>query len=174
MVSNRKFIVLFLVLICMVLICVNISTAKLYKWVDENGVTHFSNTAPPQDENDVQAQGEVKNSGSGNSYSPGIDHVINSYRRDNLQHDLDKAQRIREHQRSKSGGGSGGMADYYKGRLEDAKAEVELRREKLTSVERESYSDYQSHNERVRYYKGRLKDAELDVERYKRKYENSK
>jgi hypothetical protein len=34
--------------------------AEIYQWVDENGVTRFSNTNPPQDHNKLKSQKEIK------------------------------------------------------------------------------------------------------------------
>ena len=34
--------------------------AEIYQWVDENGVTRFSNTNPPQDHKDIKTQKELK------------------------------------------------------------------------------------------------------------------
>lgn len=64
----RRYIRLLLLLI-LVLVTINTSAA-LYKWVDENGLTHYSDQAPKQD---AFENIEVKILSGGNSYSGSVD-----------------------------------------------------------------------------------------------------
>lgn len=140
-------------------------SAKLYKWVDENGVAHYSNTAPPQSA-EVETQAEAKGDASPGSHS--LDNVLDSYRKDQIGHDERPAKR------SQPSGKSDSMADYYANRIKQEKATVEDREADLDAVKRESYSNAQDHKEKVRYYKSRLEKARLELERVKAEYQKAK
>jgi len=109
------------------------SEAKLYKWVDENGVTHFSNTAPPQGEVDVQSRGEVKGSGPVNNRSTGIDHVINSYKQDELR---DRNHEIKERFRDRIKSSNQSQIELYKKWVERDKITLKQCQDDLRRVER--------------------------------------
>ena len=99
----RTYIVFLAIYVCLI----GIANAKLYKWVDENGVTHYSNTAPPQSaqvETSAEAQGETSSS------SPqSMDSVIRSYKMDALEHDREKT---RQRSKKPSGKSEKMMADH--------------------------------------------------------------
>jgi len=161
-----------LLLVCVALIFNSgVVDAKLYKWVDENGVTHFSNTAPPQDETEVHTKGEVKSSGPDPSHSPGIEKVLKSYKQDQLR---DKADDIEKRKNRRQKSSSSSMAGYYEKQLKKEKIELESRKQKLKDVQRESYSDQQAHREKVRYYEDRVRRSELEIERYQLKLDDAR
>ena len=143
------------------------SNAKLYKWVDENGVTHFSNVAPSE-EHQVETNEEAQ--GNPESGSQGLDNVLKSYKEDESKH----AIKEREKRTFKKSGKSEGMADYYADRIKDEEARVRDREADLEIVKKESYSDAKKHKDRVRYYERRLEKARVDLESVKAKYKKAK
>lgn len=158
--------------ICMMVVACWVCTAsaELYKWVDEDGVTHFSNVAPPMDEQ-VQTKNEVKGATPVNTSSPGIDHVINSYKRDALQHEIDETKKRLRHGTSNK---NSSRFDLYEGWIKQDKETIRIRREELKDVQRESYSDSHKHKAKIRYYENRVKDAEFELEKDQRRLERAK
>lgn len=145
-------------------------SADLYKWVDENGVTHFSNVAPPTDQQ-AQTKVEVKGAAPINRSSPGIDRVINSYKRDALQYEIEETKkRLRRGPLNKNSS----RLDLYERWIKRDKETIRIRREELKDVKRESYRDSKEHKIKVRYYENRVKDAELELEEDRRRLERAK
>ena len=143
--------------------------AKLYKWVDENGVAHYSNVAPPADQ-EVQTNEEAQGSAPVKSGSSGMDQLLDSYEREARRQEIEKPRNTRKNKPNKNED----LADYFKNRIEEEKEELRVRREELNDVERESYSDGRQHKKRVRNYKSRVKKAELELVRVKGEYKKAK
>ena len=154
-----------IILMLLVFFCAPTASAKLYKWVDENGVTHYSNVAP-SDEHQVETNEEAKGSDSPGSHS--LDNVIDSYKRDGVGQDQSPSKR------SQPSGKSDRMADFYANRIKQEEATVKQREADLKAVKKESYSDAQSHKEKVRYYESRLERARIELERVKSEYKKAK
>ena len=161
----KPIVIIFLLMICSVCIV----NAKLYKWVDENGVTHYSNTVPPNTEQ-VETKAELKNDSTDYHSNNDLNKVINSYKMDNLRQDQDK----KKNYKYKSSTKNEEMADYYEHRIKEEEENVNQYREDLRIVERESYSDSRRHNERVRTYESRFNRAKMELERVKTKYRKAK
>jgi len=153
------------VVACLVLIC-SIAYAKLYKWVDENGVTHYSNTAPPQS-SEVETKEEVKGHHSPATGSQDLDDVLDSYREDRLDHAIEK-------RRGRSSGPSGKsdrLANYYEARLKKQEIRISDIETDLNEAKRESYSDSDRHKKKVRRYESRLEKAKIELDRLKAEYQ---
>lgn len=161
-----KTLIVFLFFLCLP----GLTEAKLYKWVDENGVTHFSNTAPPQDTT-VHTRDEVKGAASAINNSGGLDQVLHDYKKDSLQNDIDEFEK---RSKTRSGSQNNRSIDLYEGWVNRDKETIKRRKEELDDVERESYSDSQAHNAKIRYYENRVKDAELELEKDQRRLERAK
>ena len=145
------------------LVCV--ANAELYKWVDENGVKHFSNT-PPSDADEVESAIETKNESSDFESSGKIDEALKNYRQDNMQQRLNDAGKYK----SKTPKTSKSSTDYYEYRMKQDEQTVKERRKDLQDIRRESHSSPEQHQKRVKYYEERLKRAEIESEYSKKKY----
>jgi len=161
-----KTLIVFLFFLCLP----GLANAKLYKWVDENGVTHFSNTAPPQD-TAVHTRDEVKGSASAIDNSGGLDQVLHDYKKDSLQYDLEK---LEKRSKNRSGSSNNRSIELYEGWVERDKEILKRRKGDLNDVKRESYSDSRKHDAKIRRYENRVKDAELELEKNQRRLERVK
>ncbi|MFA7186223.1 MAG: DUF4124 domain-containing protein [Victivallales bacterium] len=155
----------FIVSMLMVLGLICAANAELYKWVDENGVKHFSNT-PPSDSEEVESAIETKNESSDVESSGKIDEALKNYRQDNMQQRLNDAGKYK----SKTPKASKDLADYYEHRMKQNEQTLQERRRDLQDVRRESYSDPDYHKRKVERYEERLKRAEIESEYSKKKY----
>jgi hypothetical protein len=156
----------FFIVVCLILIC-TIASAKLYKWVDENGVTHYSNTAPPESSN-VETLVETEADHSPGSHN--LDSVLESYKRD----DIEQAREESIKQAPKSFGQNDRLADYYEHKIKEQEAKIKVLEAEFRDVKRESFSDSISRNKRVRRYEYRLERAKLDLEHWKSEYKRAK
>jgi hypothetical protein len=156
------------------IIClVGVADAKLYKWVDENGVTHFSNTAPPQEEVEVHTKAEANSAGTENGLSPGLDSVIDSYRQDELRDKADEVEKRYERTR-RSSRNDQSKINLYETRVKRDEVNLEQLREELKQVERASYSDSEMHKAKVQRYRTRVRKAELELEEDRIKLERAR
>ncbi len=145
----RSFTLLILVSVCLA----GPVVAKMYKWVDENGVTHFSNTAPPQD-TEVQATEEAV--GRAVDTSPqDLDQVLRSYKKDEIGDKYDKVRNQLEQKRSKI---NKSAAKKYARMVENYQRDVDYWKQRLDEAERESYSDKSEHLKKIRHCKKMLAD----------------
>lgn len=145
------------------------ANAQLYKWVDENGVTHYSNTAPP-DSHQVETRTEAKGDPSPGSHS--LDDVLDSYKRDEEEDRKYNSQQAAEPPESSEENGH--TADYYAHRIKLQEARVRHCEDELKAVKRESFSNSIARNRRVRRYEYRLEKARLELERLQAKYRQAK
>jgi predicted RNase H-like nuclease (RuvC/YqgF family) len=139
--------------------------AKLYKWVDENGVPHYSNTAPPEA---GQVETRVESEGSSSPGSHDLGDVIESYRRDGVE-PKKEFPRI-----SKPSGKSESRADDLAARIRKQEVRISDIEADLTNAKRETYTDYNYHKKKVRRYESRLEKAEIELERLKTEYKRAR
>jgi len=85
---------LFIISMLMVFSLICSANTELYKWVDQNGVKHFSNT-PPSDADQVESAIETKNESSDFESSGKIDEALKNYRQNNLQERLNDAKKCK-------------------------------------------------------------------------------
>lgn len=142
-----------LISIALILVFVGISHAKLYKWVDGDGVTHYSNTAPPQDENiSAETKNEVVNSTPDNYERKDLDHVINSYKMDSLEDKKDEIEKLDK--KSKSNKIDNILEKHNlecKKHIAHLEFQLKMNQERLRNVDRETYSDKRKHDKDVRF-----------------------
>lgn len=139
--------------------------AALYKWVDEKGVTHYSNTAPPEAEQ-VETRTESKGRSSPGSHDLG--DVIESYRRDGKNIKQASPRTSKPSEKSES------RADDYAARIKKQEIKISDIEADLRSVKREAYTDYNYHHKKVRRYENRLEKAEIELERLKAEYRRAR
>lgn len=125
--------------------------AELYKWVDADGVTHYSNTAPPQEES-VETTQEAKGSRPANVNRNGLSDVLQQYKED-----------IPSEHRSSSSGRSNSMVDEaaaerYASMIEMRKHDVDYWGDRLDKAKRASYSNKDQHERDIRYCEKMLED----------------
>lgn len=140
--------------------------AKLYKWVDENGVTHFSNVAPPSDQ-EHQVKEEAKSKSRSTPRSPGMDQVINSYKMDAIEDGSTTADRKYDRNKKEI---NKEYAAKFKRLMEDRKRDVEHWKDKLSDAKRESYSDQQEHENKIRHYEKMVSDYQSLYEEAEAEY----
>jgi len=169
----KPFIICMMMVAC--LICSGSTVnADLYKWVDADGVKHFTNTPPPSAEQ-VESAPETKSKVSYRNNNAELDEMINSYKRDELQQSINKSKRESEKKyNSKIRKNKESSANYYEKRVKQKEETVRNYSEDLEKVKRERYSDSNRHEENVQYYESRLKQAEIDLEYYQKEYKNAK
>ena len=144
------------------------ANADIYKWIDENGVTHYSNTPPPAD---VQGYIERLKEVSGtpvNHGNPGIDRVIQSYKQDNLQGETGSAG---EPPADNSAQGSNTeMTDYYRHQADRYQMQIDDYEDRLESIKRESYTDSRRHRARIERWEKYIREASFERDVYLEKY----
>ncbi|BBO86632.1 hypothetical protein DSCO28_71980 [Desulfosarcina ovata subsp. sediminis] len=146
-------------------------SAELYKWVDENGVAHYSNVAPPADQ-DASVKVESKGGAmpaAGKSNNLG--DVLKSYKKDEIKNKLDDIEKRSNRSGSKK---SDTMADYYDSKIKRLEIRLQDAKEDLKKVERESYSDARYHNEKVESRKKRVRNLEFEINEAIQKYQEAK
>ena len=97
--------------------------------------------------------------------------MLHDYKKDSLQNDIDEFEK---RSKTRSGSQNNRSIDLYEGWVKRDKETIKRRKEELDDVERESYSDSQAHNSKIRYYENRVKDAELELEKDQRRLERAK
>ena len=153
-----------MILLTIVFLIPIITNAKMYKWVDDNGVTHFSNVAPPKDQK-VETKTETEGDPAAAGSSQGLEKVLKSYRRDSIQDRLDSPRS----RRSSTSRSAKSVRDYERW-AEKLKRDVAHWEQRLHDAQRESYSNKQKHENKIRHcekmladYKSMLKDAERNL-----------
>lgn len=139
---------------------INQANAELYKWVDANGVTHFSNTLPPAN-SEVETKAEAKSNHSIQTSSGNLNEVLNSYRNDAISDDINNVKRKLS---IKSSYKSTDRTERNSRKIKDLQREVDYYKQKLRDVERESYSDLNEHQENIRFYKKMVADYQSLLE----------
>lgn len=155
----------FIVSILMVVGLICTANAELYKWVDENGVKHFSNT-PPSDADEVESAIETKNESSDFESSGKIDEALKNYRQDNMQQRLNDA----ENYKSRTQNANKSLGDDYEYYIKRKEGRIRLLRENLRDLRRERHRDPDSHQKMVKYHERLIKQAESELENSKKKY----
>ena len=137
-----------------------VANAELFKWVDEDGVTHFSNTAPPQN---VQAEvkHETKVSDSPTTNSEGLEEVLDEYRKETA---LDEKPVSKRSSRREPSRASDATIARLKRSVERFERDVDKWKDKLDQVKRESYSDKRRHDNNVSHCEKMLADYESLLE----------
>lgn len=149
--------------------------AAMFHWVDDDGVSHFSNVAPP-DKVKIEKKAEVKSKYIPQSTKPSTsDSAINRYKKALLHYQKTSPVQTRQDAPSKTTkSSSSGMHDYYKMMVEKYERRVETCKEDLDEVKREAYKDPQWHRKKVQRRENRLADVKAELERYKKKYSETK
>ena len=165
-------------LACMAISITGVADAKLYRWVDENGVSHYSNVAPPQNKENVHAGAEAQSSTSSGSSSKGLETVLDSYKQDGLTLESEAAEKAaqrtsvdrkksdRQYHKKK--------AAYYKHELEGEQLDLKARQEKLDRYKRRSYTDAQHHKKMVQIYEDHVIQSKHRIEQLKHEYDYHK
>lgn len=126
------------------------ATAQVYKWTDENGVTHFGQQPPPGQAEEVDTRPAGGSSGSGAESD-----IIRQARELERKKRAQKAARARENYREKVSdirSRSDDRPDYI---CTGAKDRLRSIQERWESKKRQGWSISEE-----RYYKQRIKDAE--------------
>ena len=144
--------------------------AELYKWVDDNGVTHFSNTAPPK-----HAQAEIKTEVKGNTHHApdnSLNDVLDNYREQNRQDAYDKKVRaIEDRYDEKRKAKNEELKAKYKRLINDRERDVQRWKDRLNDVKKERYSDKKAHDRKVQHCQDMLADYQSALERLKARYD---
>ncbi len=155
--------------ICFVLIISFVGTvnAQIYKWVDEKGITHYSNKRPPTMK-DVETKSEIRNEQPNDRSTKEFDKLLNSYRNGSLpkpasnqQKTKFKSQNIPDQDR----------LQYFENRIKQREKIVHRYKDDLRDVKRTPHKDYRSHKKRLRYYEDRLEHAQMDLEEAQNNYQ---
>ena len=149
------------IIVLLIAFWINQANAELYKWVDENGVTHFSNTLPPAN-SEVETKAEAKSNHSIQTSSGNLNEVLNSYRNDAISDDINNAKRKLSNKSSYKNNHRSKERNSRK--IKDLQREVDYYKQKLRDVERESYSDLNEHQENIRFYKKMVADYQSLLE----------
>jgi len=148
------------IIVLLIAFWINQANAELYKWVDENGVTHFSNTLPPAN-GEVETKAEAKSNHSIQTSSGYLNEVLNSYRNDAISDDINNVKRKLS---NKSSYKNTDRTERNSRKIKDLQREVDYYKQKLRDVERESYSDLNEHQENIRFYKKKVADYQSLLE----------
>jgi hypothetical protein len=144
--------------------------AKMYKWVDENGVTHYSNIAPPADHDKFHTREEARGRPVAPDRSPGLDHVLKSYEMEAMEEEPEAAGKAVD-RKTKS---NASAKDRYADKIEKYKREVEYWEEKLEDAKRESYTDRKKHKQNIRRCEKKLADYRARLRNAERNYRQSR
>lgn len=157
---------------------VSVADAKLYKWVDANGVTHYSNVVSPQNEGTVHSGAEAESSHHSNTNLKGLENVLDSYKKDGLTLDSDTMVEAPNRRTSDSGEADKQYhkkkAAYYKHELEGEQLDLKAQQGKLDRYKRKSYSDARHHKEIVRNYEDSVIRSKNRIEKLKHEYDYHK
>ena len=158
--------------LCLVtIICfVYTANAQLYKWVDEEGVTHYSNKRPVTMKN-VETRQETQSNQPHNKNNKKLDHLLNSYRTEAIQENV-KTSQSNGNKTSKSFDQE--KFEYYENRIKNKEKIVHRYSDDLRDVKRKPHKDYRSHKKKLRYYEDRLQHAQIDLEDAQREYDDYK
>lgn len=126
------------------------ATAQVYKWVDENGVTHFGNQPPPGEKEEV----EIRPSSSGSSAAAAESDIIRQARELERKRQIEAAERRYESASAARNESPDYICKGAENRLESAKERWEAKRRQGYTVSDEQYyeqliRDRQRHRDNV-------------------------
>ena len=146
-----------------------IVTAQLYKWVDKEGVTHYSNKRPVTT-NSVETKSEIKSNPSSKRNREELNQLIQSYKNSSLKTDnIDSQDRYKSPNKP-----SKERLEYYEKQIKERERVVNQYSDDLNGVKRKPHKDYRSHKKKLKYYEDRYERARLDLEETKQEYEDFK
>jgi hypothetical protein len=121
--------------------------AGLYKWVDENGVTHFSNTAPPKSSDQVETVSEIQSV-------------------ENQATDVSNDAPV-------TGEVNPAKVEFYKGYMEKWEKLLKQYRNELEDIKQESHIDQVEQKQKLEEKNEQIQLAERKMYMYKRQYEKA-
>jgi hypothetical protein len=123
--------------------------ADLYKWVDENGVTHFSNTAPPKSSDQVEIESEI--------HSVDVENQAT-----NVSNDAPGANEVNP-----------AKVEFYKRYMEKWDKLLSQYQNELEEIKRETNIDQQEHEQKLEEKNEQIRKAKIKSYFYKKLYENA-
>jgi hypothetical protein len=142
--------------------------ARLYKWVDEEGVTHYSNKRPTT-MHQVETESEIRSGQSNKKYNKKLDRLLNSYEKDSFQ---EKVINSDSNTYESTITPDKNRLQYLKNRISHREKIVHRCKDDLIDLKRTPYKDYRSHKNRLRYYEDRLEHAKFELNEAKRQYDD--
>lgn len=136
------------------------ASAELYKWVDEDGVAHFSNVAPPKDE-DVSVSHELRGRPS-TYHTPGMNKVLESYQRESTPPQYGGSAGKNKYDQDK--------IKYYADQVKRCEDRVTRYRDRMNEIKRTPYKDSRSHKDRLERHERWLNDAQRDLDEARSEY----
>jgi hypothetical protein len=134
----------------------------MYKWVDENGITHYSNKRPKTNQK-VEVSREFKYRDTGQQRNNHLDDVLKEYKEDEYQLKSRFSSTTTKKSRLTS---KNDLTEYYENKIREQEKLVKKYDWDLQLLKRKPYSSssYKSRKQQLKRYEDRLESARKNLD----------